>query len=216
MPNHVCWLCTANSHHVLVGKAKVLTAEVSDSGEVACAAFQCSACNGMSVALTGTTAEMRYDLDAQVQALLDDAFEWRPVVNQTRKYPEVPDHIAAAATEAYECNSYQHYRAAILLARAVIEATAKAHGITDGNLHSKIEALADKDLIRPLIKKAAHGVRVFGNDMAHGDFVEPVTKEESRQVIHLMGEILDEVFQQPAVVEEMERAVESRTGQPDN
>jgi hypothetical protein len=197
-------MCAATSHHVLVGKPTLISPEASDSGELVCAAFQCSSCNGMSVALTGFDRErMQYDLGPQVQALLDDALVWRPTVNETRKYPDVPDHIAAAATEAFECNGNQHYRAAILLARAVIEATAKAKGVTAGNLEDKIDALAEKGHIRPLIKEAAHGVRVFGNEMAHGDFVNPVTKEESTQVIHLMGEILDEAFQQPAKVEEM-------------
>lgn len=34
--------------------------------------------------------------------------------------------------------------------------------------------------------------------MAHGDFVEPTTKEDADEVIQLMVEVLDEVYQSPA------------------
>jgi hypothetical protein len=34
--------------------------------------------------------------------------------------------------------------------------------------------------------------------MAHGDFVAPLSAEESALVIQLMGEMLDEVYQSPA------------------
>ena len=55
-----------------------------------------------------------------------------------------------------------------MLARAVIEATAKDQGIAKGTLHDKIEAMATNGLIRTMIKDAAHGVRELGNEMAHG------------------------------------------------
>lgn len=34
--------------------------------------------------------------------------------------------------------------------------------------------------------------------MAHGDFAATVTREEADEIIELMCEILDEVYQQPA------------------
>lgn len=53
-------------------------------------------------------------------------------------------------------------------------------------------------LIRPNIEAMAHGIRGYGNEMAHGDFVVPVSAQESALVIQLRGEILDEVYQSPA------------------
>ncbi|MGV0812737.1 DUF4145 domain-containing protein [Mycolicibacterium boenickei] len=150
------------------------------------------------------------NLTAWLSNRTDDEFRWVPTAGATHKYPDVPAHIADAATEAYECHSAQHYRAAILLARAVIEATAKDKGVTKGNLYAKIEELAKQDFIRPRIKAVAHGIRDYGNDMAHGDFVEPVDAEESQLVIELMGEILDEVFQSPARLDRVQAAVEAR------
>ena len=122
----------------------------------------------------------------------------------------MPQHIGEAATEAYECHSCEHYRAAIMLARAVIEATAKDKGISTGNLYNKIEALATGGLIRTVIKDAAHGVRELGNEMAHGDFVNPISAEESELVVHLMGEILNDVYQSPAAIAQAKQAAQAR------
>ncbi|ORW43335.1 hypothetical protein AWB90_18250 [Mycobacterium paraense] len=142
-----------------------------------------------------------------------DAILWKPSPGETQAYPDVPTHIAEAATEAFESHAGQHYRASILLARAVIEATAKQAGITTGNLKAKIDELANKSLIRPHIKEVAHSIREFGNDMAHGDFVAPVSAEESDLVIELMGEILNEVFQSPAKLQAVQQAVAARQSQ---
>lgn len=137
---------------------------------------------------------------------------WRPSATESKVYPDVPQHIGEAATEAYECHTGQHYRASIMLARAVIEATAKDKDIADGNLYKKIEAMATQGLIRPVIKDAAHGVRELGNEMAHGDFVDPISPEESELVIRLMGEILNDVFQSPAAIAKATQAVQARRG----
>ena len=86
------------------------------------------------------------------------------------------------------------------MGRAVIEATAKDKGIASGKLYVKIEAMAAQGLIRDHIKEAAHVIRDFGNDMAHGDFSEQVDAEDAELILELMGEILSEVYQSPARV----------------
>lgn len=139
--------------------------------------------------------------------LSDDDFTWRPRANDTQSYQDVPTHIADAATEAFECHSGGHYRAAILLSRSVIEATAKEKGITTGNLKSKIEEMENQRLIRPHIKAVADGIRDYGNEMAHGDFATPVGGADSALIIQLMGEILDEVYQSPARLTRVQQAV---------
>lgn len=117
-----------------------------------------------------------------------------------KQFPDVPEQIAAAADEAYRCFSISALRGAVLLARSVIEATAKAKGITSGSLMKKIDDMHTEGLIREYVKDAAHEVRHLGNDMAHGDFVDPVEPEEAEMVLALMDEVLNEVFQSPARV----------------
>jgi hypothetical protein len=61
--------------------------------------------------------------------------------------------------------------------------------------------MRENDLIREHVKEAAHEIRHFGNDMADGDFIVPVTDEEAYEVLDLMAEILHKVFQSPAKIE---------------
>jgi hypothetical protein len=78
----------------------------------------------------------------------------------------VPEPIARAAKEAHECARIGARMAAILMARSVVEATAKAKGVADGNLFGKIKALAEQSFIRKSTEDAAHEIRHFGNDIA--------------------------------------------------
>jgi hypothetical protein len=206
MRNHVCWMCRANTSHEMVGGPKrVNTSEATAFSEdanhmVFVAAYECMVCSGISVAIGNAPRnKIGQGLTVWVESNLSDGdFTWRPSATDSKGYPDVPPQIADAATEAFECHSYGHYRAAILLARSVIEATAKEKGITSGTLQSKIQKMEEQKLIRPTIEAMAHGIRGYGNDMAHGDFVERLSAEESALVIQLMGEILDEVYQSPA------------------
>jgi hypothetical protein len=91
-----------------------------------------------------------------------------------------------------------------------MEATAKHKGITSATLQRKIEGMETQNLIRPYIKAVAHNIRDFGNEMAHGDFVAPVSAAESALVIQLMGEILDEVYQSPARLAAAQQAFNAR------
>lgn len=128
-----------------------------------------------------------------------------------KEFRDVPEHIADAADEAYRCSSINALRAAVLLARSVIEATAKEKSISKGSLWEKIDVLHKQGFIREHIKDGAHEVRLLGNDMAHGDFVEPIDTEDAELILTLMTEVLDEVFQSPARVE---RARQKRANKP--
>jgi len=46
--------------------------------------------------------------------------------------------------------------------------------------------------------------------MAHGDFIDPVTEEDSALALELMAEVLEEVFQSPARVARARAAREAR------
>jgi hypothetical protein len=145
---------------------------------------------------------------------------WHPIATLSVEFPDVPVHIANAATEATLCLSVQAYRAACALARAVVEATAKDKGC-DMNSAGKpvplvgmIDEMCTRSLIRPAIRDAAHEIRHLGNDMAHGDFTDPVTSEEAEEIIALMGLVLDEVYQSVALIESRRNARQSKKTTP--
>ncbi|GAA4871741.1 DUF4145 domain-containing protein [Saccharopolyspora cebuensis] len=158
-------------------------------------------CGKLSIAWLGARSDSSPSNVYQVAERLHELngqLSWWPLVGVGKEYEDVPEHIAAAASEAQKCLSIGAYRAAVSLARAVVEATAKAQGIMTGTLEVKINTLHDRGLIRLDIRDAAHEVRHLGNEMAHGDFVSPVDEEEATETLGLMEEVLDEVFQSPA------------------
>lgn len=127
-----------------------------------------------------------------------------------KTFADVPSSIASAACEAYSVLAVDAFRAAVILARSVIEATAKGKGITRGSLITKIDEMHERGLIREHIRDGAHEVRLLGNEMAHGDFVERVAQEDALLVLMLMEEVLAEVYQSPTRVARAKRAREQR------
>lgn len=83
----------------------------------------------------------------------------------------------------------------------MVEATAKHQGITKGSLQDKIDGLATAGKIRPDTQDAAHEVRLDGNAIAHGDLAtSPPDIAEAEEIVALMDEVLEEVFEGPARV----------------
>ena len=97
-----------------------------------------------------------------------------------------------------------------MLARAVVESTAKGKAIETGSLFQKIEEMAKQGLIRAAVKEQAHEVRHFGNGSAHGDLGDPVSAEDCNEVLNLMGEVLNEVWQSPARTARLAAARQAR------
>jgi hypothetical protein len=176
--------------------------------------FRCDGCGALNIAiavgLSGKQEPLAW-LSARKNA---DWAPKRPVPPRpvaVKSFPDVPPEIAAAASEAYRCLNVAHvYRAAVLMARSVIEATAKAKGIRKGGLADKIDKMHEHQLIRPHVRDGAHEVRYLGNDMAHGDFVQVVTPEDAELVLTLMSEVLEDVYQSPARVARAQAKREER------
>lgn len=171
----------------------------SDSVSVT-SAYTCNYCNRMSIAVYQGKFPSGMSKSEWLDKL-EDKVSWVPRFIDKRSYEDVPAHVAEAASEVHECVGAGTYRAAVQLARSVVEATAKEKGITSGNLVAKIDEMQARGLIREHVKAGAHEVRHLGNEMAHGDFVEAVTEEEAQETVGLMEEVLEEVFRSPARVE---------------
>lgn len=169
--------------------------------------FACDQCQRLSVAAY-VGSETASDMSTPSLNAFFSTYqptEWAPKYVEGQSFPDVPPHISDAAGEAHKGASAGNFMSAILMARTVIEATAKDKGITEGSLKRKIELMVAGHLIRPHIQEVADEVRHFGNDMAHGDIAVPVTEADTDQVLGLMDEILNEVYQGPARVAAVKR-----------
>jgi hypothetical protein len=216
MASRVCWNCEKDANQTLVGSPVRERGEFGDSS-VWTGFYTCDSCGHGSlgevqvvhreVLISSYKAQPRITTAMLDTAALANLFNspqaevrWLPEHVHGRRFDDVPNPIADAASEAYACYSIRSYRAAILLARSVVEAVAKDKGITTGNLSQKIDKLADADHIRPLIKESAHEIRHLGNGMAHGDFIEPTEEDDALDVLEFMSAVLTEVYQLPAQV----------------
>jgi hypothetical protein len=102
--------------------------------------YVCDFCEGISVAVrSGDPSEAR-SLEDWFESN-DGELRWMPDKLADKTNPDVPTHIAQAATEAHQVAPIRAHRSAVLLARGAIEATAKDRPITDGRLYDKIETL---------------------------------------------------------------------------
>ncbi|MFF1571370.1 DUF4145 domain-containing protein [Leifsonia sp. NPDC058292] len=172
-------------------------------------AATCDYCEELSIARGrnvngshgGVTTDLSYVRRTADEAQATKTLEWWPKVGVAPAVEDVPASIARAAREAYSSASVGNHMAAILLARTVVEATARDKGISGGTLSSKINSMQKEGLIRPAIAEQAHEVRFAGNDMAHGDIDAEVDATDSEELLALMSEVLSEVFQGPARLE---------------
>ena len=187
--------------------------------------FECDNCKRLSIRTTTYPTDIdiedaiaegaaRRGSDGKIELVEDDLSpaedvdDWSPstrwylLPTMEEKFPDVPDAVAAAATEATLCLSVGAYRATSVLARAVLEAIGKDQGFTMQGIKPKIEAMFEAGLIRQKIADAATVVRDLGNDMAHGDFIDPVTEEEAKRAIALMKMVLQEVYQEDALIKD--------------
>jgi len=173
-------------------------------------AYACAHCERYSVGwfpeATGTNDQNRNDKFLQANANA----KWVPRIGDSVVYEDVPAHIAGAASEAHDCASIGAKRSAILMARSVIEASAKEKGVLKGDLYKKIDRMAEEKIIRELVAEAAHGIRDFGNEMAHGDFDVEVTDEDVSETLSLMAVVLGEVFQVDARTKSLRERFKAR------
>jgi hypothetical protein len=139
---------------------------------------------------------------------------WHPTFVEGQQFSDVPKHIAEAAGEAHKSRSINNLKSAILMARTVVEATAKAKGVATGSLFSKIDEMAAQGIVQELTKQTAHAIRTFGNDMAHGDIEAPVQAEDADLVLGFMDALLGEVFQTPAKLAALQARINARSATP--
>lgn len=212
MASTECGWCGRLAHMTAASTLRVFESELL--GSHLQAAYACPNCLRLNIATEPTGGRNvrieTHPVDVAHKHQWGPFVSWIPKKGKTRQFPDVPEHIASAATEATLCLSMGAFRAVGSLARAVIEATAKDKQVGGSNLNERIEALSDAEHIRRHTKEQAHEIRHFGNDMAHGDFADPTTEEEATEIIELMAEVLQEVYQSPARLAKLREAREAK------
>lgn len=176
-------------------------------------AMKCQWCGSINVAVLQVHRGMdlsdvrsRADAGANIQL-------WRPAPSSAPDLAAVPELIRAPAREVYQAKDTGAMRASILMGRAVIEAIAKDHGVTERiTLEKKIDKLHEKGIILAGTAEDAHEVRHLGNDMAHGDFSTEVISEDVDDVIAIMYDLIEQLYIGKARRERLREKREARKG----
>lgn len=208
MATTTCGWCGVLTHMIpKVGPGKVPYFEFSDKNLVM-GVYQCSNERCQRFSIGSMTAPNTTSLSALSS---EEPHHWEPAQVRRPGFPDVPDEIAETASEAHACLSIGAARGAVALARAVVEASAKHKGITVSGIAGKINEMETQGLIRPLTKSTAHAIRLAGNEVAHGDIGQvPIPLHEAEVVVQFMDSFLEEVFQHPAKLEQLQASMAER------
>ena len=213
MAKRQCWHCNTTSHMTQYAKATKFEYNEDVDDVLYVAYCRCDNCSAPNIAITESVRD-DYGTAYQAPQYMENPhrviYTWLPSEPRGKEYKDVPNLIASPASEAYACYSINSYRACILMARSVIEAICKDKNIKTGNLAQKIEQLAKVASMPTIVTEQANEIRYFGNEMAHGDFTQPVSEEDANDVLDLMDIIIDYVYQQPEQLAALKKRRELR------
>ncbi|MFJ9395516.1 DUF4145 domain-containing protein [Streptomyces californicus] len=208
MASTICGWCGDRTHMTMVLDPYRLPEATwpsqLDDKPVWMTAFRCSSENCHRLSIGWSVLNRVNQISSAKQLLPQSDLQWEPLSIRRPLFLEVPPEIAETASEAHACLSIGAARGAVALARSVVEATAKAQGITAHGIVAKIEALRDGGVISTLTAETSHQIRRDGNSIAHGDIGnEPVSVDDAQAIIEFMDALLDEVFQRPAKLQKL-------------
>ncbi|MFJ9322160.1 DUF4145 domain-containing protein [Streptomyces globisporus] len=218
MASTICGWCGDRTHMTMILDPYQLPEATwvspSDDSHVWMSVFRCSNENCRRLSIGWSALHRAHQLSSAIQSLPQSDLQWEPQSIRRPRFFEVPPEIAETASEAHACLSIGAARGAVALARSVVEATAKAQGITAHGIAAKIDALRDGGVISALTAETSHQIRRDGNSIAHGDIGdEPVSTDDAEAIIEFMDALLDEVFQRPAKLQKLkDRHHERRQG----
>lgn len=111
---------------------------------------------------------------------------------------DIPEEIRNAFTEANTCLLANCPRASAVMARRALEAIAVEKGETNGNLAERLNALSSKGILHATLSDWSKEVRLIGNKGAHFDPLQSVTKDDAKQLISFIRELLKYLYELPA------------------
>lgn len=123
----------------------------------------------------------------------------------------IPPDIREAMAESATCLSMACWNAAALLIRRAVEMTCNDRGAKGRSLQDKIDDLAAKSVLTPLLAELSHGIRFIGNTSAHGDDLSVISGEDATTAFDFAEQLLEYVFVMPAKSGRIQQKFQSRT-----
>lgn len=127
----------------------------------------------------------------------------------------VPDPIWADYSEASVSRSVHAFKATAVLCRRAVQGVAIDKGVKRrATPQTQIDAMEKRRLVTPVLKDAAHQIRVFGAAGAHPgkDGLDAVTEEEADAALQFMEELLDHIYRLPERLKKFQQAPQAGAG----
>lgn len=164
--------------------------------------YQCDCCGYPNIG--------RYDTEQmKVKGVYASLIDWIPESAIGKEYPDVPKRIASAASECHECFSIGAYRAAVIMARSVLEAiiTEKIQKPSnerrkDKTLNAKLKDAAEEGVISKRLGELAGAIKDIGNGSTHNIF-EEIGEDEASYVLGFMDQLIAETYQRDGQLAEL-------------
>ena len=173
--------------------------------------FSCVNCGFPNIAEVETSeAECTLGYDPE-----DHIIRWLPIQPMGKVYANTPEDIASMASEVHKCHEIGADRAAVILARSVMEGiVAKQEEVPPKKkLYERIEDLKRAGKITSRTADAATAIRLCGNDYVH-NVLEQVDREYTEIVVQILDSVIDDLYSNPSLVSQaMEYANRRRQAQ---
>jgi hypothetical protein len=124
---------------------------------------------------------------------------WWPFSNMNISN-EIPLDISKILLEAKITYSAQCYRASAVMSRRTLEAITVEKGEVNGRLAERIENLKAKGILDKNLADWSTEIRLIGNTGAHFDPISDVAKEDAKQIILFIEELIKYVYIMPAEI----------------
>ncbi|MBS4539205.1 DUF4145 domain-containing protein [Clostridium sp. D2Q-11] len=111
---------------------------------------------------------------------------------------DIPKEIANAFSEATTALLANCPRASAVMARRILEAIAVDKGETSGSLAQRLANLSSTVIIHPTLTEWTKEVRLIGNQGAHFDLINNISKKDAQQLLNFIRELLKFRYELPA------------------
>ena len=107
--------------------------------------------------------------------------------------PLFPEQIRNAYQEALFCFKAKAFTASTIMCRKTLEGICDVHGISSGNLKSRLKKMNEKGIIEARLFEWAEALRISGNEAAH-DVKITISKYDAKDIIEFTDALLEYVF----------------------
>ena len=159
--------------------------------------YSCVNCGFPNIAVTETTAQEMSPYSNPISIIK----RWLPVEPIGKEFLYAPNNIAEIANEVHKCLEINANRAAVTLARSVIESIVNDQEDAHSNesLYIRLQTLANQGKLKKRTVEAATAIRLCGNNSVHETEVS-VDRELAEIVVQILDSIIEDLYSQPELV----------------